>query len=94
MVTRTRFISSVGAALAAGLCVAAITPATAAPQPKPAVTTGETTTNTTEPAAEAKADKRRYCISYEVTGSRIPQRTCKTKADWLSVGVDIDHPDE
>ena len=31
----------------------------------------------------------RYCVVNQVTGSRIPRRTCKTRADWLAdEGVD------
>lgn len=27
---------------------------------------------------------QRYCIVNSVTGSRIPRRTCKTRAEWLA----------
>lgn len=93
MVMRTRFIGSVGAALAAGLLVTAIAPASAAPQPSRAAQTEEASGNTTA-AAAPKADKRQYCIRYTPTGTRIERKTCKTKADWLADGVDIDNPEQ
>ena len=33
-----------------------------------------------------------YCIYFTFTGSRIPQRACKSKDDWLAEGVDVDKP--
>jgi len=35
----------------------------------------------------APAPEMKYCVSTTVTGSRIPHRDCKTKADWASEGV-------
>ena len=32
----------------------------------------------------------KYCVSTTVTGSRIPQRSCKTKADWAAEGVVVE----
>lgn len=94
MFLRTRFAGSVGAALAAGMLVAAFGPASAAPQPGRAPQADETTGNTTAAPADAKAEKRRYCVRYTVTGSRIPQQTCKTKAEWRAQGIDIENPDQ
>jgi hypothetical protein len=37
------------------------------------------------PVASAKT---RYCIVDTRTGSRIPKRTCKTRAEWLERGFD------
>lgn len=34
---------------------------------------------------DAKHDK--YCVSQEVTGQFIPQRVCKTKAEWAKLGA-------
>lgn len=54
----------------------------------------------TKPAAEAqveKADampakrnaKTLYCYDLESTGSRITSRSCRTRADWKAVGVNV-----
>ena len=42
------------------------------------------------PAATAtpKADTKRYCIVETLTGSRVPQRMCHTRAEWLTRGTD------
>jgi len=78
-----RQIASAGAALVSGLLVAGLTPAAAKPRPEPA--------QTTQPATEApKPETRRYCIMADITGSRIPQKLCKTKQQWALEGVDID----
>ncbi|WP_442680403.1 hypothetical protein ACSBM8_04195 [Sphingomonas sp. ASY06-1R] len=34
---------------------------------------------------DAKHDK--YCISQDVTGQRLPVRTCRTKAEWVADGA-------
>lgn len=95
MFLRTRFAGSVGAALVAGMLVAVSAPASAAPQPgRPAQADVAIGTSTSEAAVDAKAAKRQYCIRYAVTGSRIERQTCKTKAQWSAVGVDIDNPDQ
>jgi len=38
----------------------------------------------------APAPEMKYCVSTTVTGSRIPQRSCKTKADWAAEGVVVE----
>ena len=38
--------------------------------------------------ATAKADTKRYCIVETLTGSRMPQRICHTRAEWLTRGTD------
>jgi len=30
------------------------------------------------------AAEKRYCVMDQTTGSRIPQKICKTRADWLA----------
>ncbi|MCA1199979.1 hypothetical protein K9B35_18595 [Sphingomonas sp. R647] len=37
-------------------------------------------------SAEAPAPKAntRYCVSETTTGSRLPRKTCKTRADWIA----------
>ena len=50
----------------------------------------------TEPAAtptpvasEAnKPSAKRYCVDAVLTGTRVPRRTCMTRADWLKQGFD------
>lgn len=42
------------------------------------------------PAAAATADARRYCVVETPTGSRLPTKQCRTRAEWAQEGVDID----
>ena len=47
--------------------------------------------NTTTPGTSAPKEQngaRRYCIVDTVTGSRIPVKECRTRADWLKQGFD------
>ncbi|OYY72882.1 MAG: hypothetical protein B7Y47_01630 [Sphingomonas sp. 28-63-12] len=87
---------SVGAVLAGGLLVAALgaSPAMASLQPDRAQpATAEPTPAPQSPSEEARADGRKYCAKSEaLTGSRLPRRICKTRADWARDGVDVDHP--
>jgi len=75
-------------AIASGLLVAAAPvgatinspePANGNPAPAPAPT----------PVTTAKPSAQRYCVIENVTGSRIPQKTCQTKEEWAADGVDI-----
>lgn len=50
-------------------------------------------------AAEAggsgpKARTVRYCIENVPTGTRIPRRTCMTRAEWLDRGFDPLNPED
>jgi len=95
MFLRTRFAGSLGAAVAAGLLVAAFGPATAAPQPGRASQTDTVAGNSSVPAAgDRKVDTRRYCIRYSATGTRIEKQRCQTRAEWQAEGVDVDNPDQ
>jgi hypothetical protein len=38
--------------------------------------------------ADVTNPKIRYCFIEDVTGSRIPRKSCKTRADWLAEGID------
>lgn len=77
-----RSIASAAAALVSGLLVAGLTPATAKPHPEPAPAP--------QPAAEApKPQAKRYCIKADLTGSLIPQKICKTKAQWADEGTEL-----
>jgi len=40
------------------------------------------------PAQAAKADTRKYCMNTETTSSRILRRDCRTRSEWLDLGVD------
>lgn len=90
MLIRNRLVGGLVAAAAAGLLVAAIGPAAAAaPQPgRPAVSADVATAPATAAQAPRKAKVRRYCLRFDVTGSRIPVEECKTKAEWEDAGVD------
>ena len=42
-------------------------------------------------AAAGAAQEKKYCVQLEpVTGSRITQQACKTKAEWAKENVDVD----
>ena len=44
-----------------------------------------------ENAAPEKAKK--YCVVYsDTTGTRVPIRECRTKAEWARDGVEVDKP--
>jgi hypothetical protein len=58
------------------------TPALAADRPEP------TAPAASAPVTAAPQKNVRYCAEGEITGSRIPRRICKTRADWLKQGVD------
>lgn len=91
-----RLIASTTAALAAGALTAVAVPAANAAVMEntnaPAVADPEATP--VVPGDAAKAQTRRYCIEDQITGSRITHKMCKTKAEWLKEGVDIDHPEQ
>lgn len=43
-----------------------------------------------EEKAKVSPSKVRYCLTVEPsTATRIPQRQCRTKADWLADGIDV-----
>ena len=58
---------------------------------EPATTVAPTEQSTT---ARAERPDRRYCIVETVTGSRIPYKTCRTRAEWLEQGFDPLNPDK
>ena len=49
-------------------------------------TAGVATAGVTQ-ATRAKAPTR-YCVRDTITGSRIPQTACRTRAEWLARGFD------
>jgi hypothetical protein len=66
-------------AAAAGALVAGPAIATTGPEPVAVATT---------PAPVVQQKQVRYCAVDTPTGSFIPRRICKTRADWLKEGVD------
>ena len=42
----------------------------------------------TSSQAEAAPSKQRYCVVFQIPGSILPQRTCKTLKDWRAEGFD------
>lgn len=81
-----RVMISAAAALASGGLVAAFTPASAAPRPEPGRPALE---RPADPEAPPPPQAKRYCLMAEITGTRIPQKVCKTKSEWAAQGVDI-----
>ena len=72
-----------GAAIiaAAGLAAVAALPAYAEPKPADPAPTAA--------AAPAQAKPTRYCVVESAfTGTRMPRKTCKTRAQWQSEGYD------
>jgi hypothetical protein len=66
------------AVAAAGALTFAAAPAFADPKP------GEAP----QPPAVAKSEKTKYCVVSELTGTRLPKKTCRTRAQWLNQGFD------
>lgn len=52
---------------------------------KDAATAPDTKSNELTGASNAKT---RYCVMETLTGSRIPSKACKTRAEWLVEGFD------
>lgn len=74
------------AVIASGLIVASA-PGVSAPAVAGKSTAGEPPSVTKKPRS---ADTK-YCLTYEaLTGSRIPTRECKTRAQWGAEVVDVD----
>jgi len=98
MLVRSSLSKAFGPVLAGGLLAAALaaSPAMAAgPQPDPAQPSfADPAPAPTPPAAGPAANTHRYCASTEITGSRIPRRFCRTRAEWAEMGVDVDHPNK
>lgn len=85
-----RIVSGLLAGAASGLLVAAATPAAATNKPKTEVTEqGNSAAAATNTDTPKPAKQRRYCIVNTVTGSMLPIKVCKTRAEWADEGVDI-----
>lgn len=65
------------------LIAIALTAAALSPRPASSITPASA------PSPTAQADPaQRYCIEATPTGTRIPRRDCRTRADWLRDGFD------
>ena len=62
-------------------------------KPADVAATAASTTSDSAPVATATPKKRAkntlYCYDMESTGSRIATRSCRTRADWKLVGVNV-----
>lgn len=53
--------------------------------------TAATPTVNPSPKTEHAASAQKYCLQMDqVTGSRVREAECRTKADWKKQGVDVD----
>lgn len=69
---------------AAAAALAATAPASAEPRtPKPVT---EAAAQDGVPAPKLADPKQRICFVQDVTGSRVPVRTCNTRARWQAMG--------
>lgn len=81
---------------AAGVLIAAMTAFAATAQAAPDANNGAASTASLEAsrgardgAQDAASDRRRYCIERPSTGTMLPTRVCKTRAEWARTGVQI-----
>ncbi|MFA5963982.1 MAG: hypothetical protein WC804_08200 [Sphingomonas sp.] len=61
--------------------------AVAAPAMAASSATDTTGSGTKTEQAKPKPEQR-FCVVSEVTGTRIPKKTCKTRKAWLAEGFD------
>ncbi|MBX9730327.1 MAG: hypothetical protein K2X59_03280 [Sphingomonas sp.] len=98
MLVRSSLSKAFGPILAGGLFAAAFTASSAlaaGPQPDPAQPSlADPAPTPTPPADPRLADKQRYCTINDITGSHIPRKFCRTRAEWAEMGVDVDHPNK
>ena len=74
--------------IAAAVAATLVTPsAFAAPAQTADTVAAAAQTTLVQPGTPPAA--KRYCIVETPTGSRIPQKKCQTRADWLNDGVDV-----
>lgn len=60
--------------------------ASASPDPQPRTVPAAVPTQALAPTI--KTDVRHYCVVDTITGSRIPMRVCRSRAEWLYLGFD------
>lgn len=96
MSTRAPSFRSIVASTSAALLVTTLgtSAAFAAPQPGMAAKSAIDAPEPTDGRAKATAanEDRRYCIRFELTGSRISRTKCNTRAGWAAKGIDVDNP--
>jgi hypothetical protein len=76
--------------LLSSIAIAALACAAPALAAAPGATTNGSSNNGALPdtsRGKPKADQR-YCVVYNITGSILPRKTCKTRHDWLAEGLD------
>jgi hypothetical protein len=86
MFITTRIVAASAAAL---ITVAAVGAASAA---EPASTNQVSTIVSSDnqgASTPTEASSMKYCVSEQVTGSRLAQKVCKTKAEWAAEGVTV-----
>jgi hypothetical protein len=77
--------------IAASTVLTVSAPAFAARDANPAVNSETAAATSAAPKSEAQP-KTRYCVKDTTTGSRIVQKICKTRAEWLDEGFDPLNP--
>ncbi|TPG54967.1 hypothetical protein [Sphingomonas glacialis] len=55
---------------------------------RPAATGVAVPIDAASPTATQRQSNPRYCIVETITGSRIPHKTCRTRAQWIDEGFD------
>lgn len=64
------------------VCFGATAPARAAEQTADVAAT-------TQPAEAPKVAEKKYCVAFDLTGSRVARKVCKTQSQWAAEGVDV-----
>ena len=72
----------------AALSIAGIAPASAAGRGEDKHQSSQAQQTNPKPAATPAATEK-VRINIELSGSRMPRKTCKTRAEWASEGVDL-----
>jgi hypothetical protein len=80
------------AAAAALLLSVTATPSLAkdAAKTESAATSSSVSDVTRTPGAPAQADQKKYCMVMDLTGSRVPRKICRTKAEWIAEGATLE----
>jgi len=84
-----RFFGTTAVALGGAAAIAAAAPAMADGRDPGTKAEPSAPTEAAETPTTAKKTKQRYCIVYQLTGSRIDRKECKTRDEWAAEGVDI-----
>ncbi len=83
-------IASLGLLALAAPAIAAETPGAAAAASAATMSTGSSGASTAAGSRTAPAAEKTYCkLVEQSTGTRIRERKCLTKAEWLNLGVDL-----